>query len=329
MPADLPRFWRERRLLSYLLLPLAALFAFITACRRALYRAGILRHYRASVPVLIVGNISVGGNGKTPLVQALACAFQQEGIAVGIISRGYGGTAVEATDVAACPDATIVGDEPLMLWQSSGAPVVVARKRAAAAEKLLRDYPETRLILADDGLQHYALARDAEIAVIATDLGLGNGFLMPAGPLRESAARLKRVDAVVYSGAGQGRADGYRLRYRSGGVRPLTGGELRPLASLHDRPLYALTAIARPQRFFEGLRAQGAALAATRSLPDHAAIPAEAAAFAADGYLIISGKDAVKSSAWPPALKARTFVADYRVELPPQLLPALRRKLRL
>lgn len=324
MPHDIPHFWRRRTLLSYLLLPLAALFALITACRRALYRAGILRAYRAPVPVLIVGNISVGGNGKTPLVQALARALQQEGVAVGIISRGYGGRAVAATDVAACPDAAIVGDEPLLLWQSTGAPVVVARKRAQAAAKLLRDYPATRLILADDGLQHYALARDAEIAVIAADFGLGNGFLMPAGPLRESAARLRRVDAVVGSGAGQG---DYPLEYTSDGVRPLNGGALRPLASLAAAPLYALTAIARPERFFDSLRAQGAMLTATHSLPDHAAIPADAAAFAGDGNLLISEKDAVKTAAWPEALKARTYVVDYRALLPPELLPALRRKL--
>ena len=327
MPHDIPRFWRRRTLLSYLLLPIAALFALITACRRALYRAGILRAYRAPVPVLIVGNISVGGNGKTPLVQALARALQQEGVAVGIISRGYGGRAVAATDVAACPDAAIVGDEPLLLWQSTDAPVVVARKRAQAAAKLLRDYPATRLILADDGLQHYALARDAEIAVIAADFGLGNGFLMPAGPLRESASRLQSVDAVVGSGAGQGRADGYVLQYTSDGIRPLTGGALRPLASLAAAPLYALTAIARPERFFDSLRAQGAMLTATHSLPDHAAIPADAAAFAGDGNLLISEKDAVKTAAWPEALKARTYVVDYRALLPPDLLPALRRKL--
>ena len=324
MPHDIPHFWRRRTLLSYLLLPLAALFALITACRRALYRAGILRAYRAPVPVLIVGNISVGGNGKTPLVQALARALQQEGVAVGIISRGYGGRAVAATDVAACPDAAIVGDEPLLLWQSTGAPVVVARKRAQAAAKLLRDYPATRLILADDGLQHYALARDAEIAVIAADFGLGNGFLMPAGPLRERAARLRHVDAVVGSRAGQG---DYPLEYTSDGIRPLTGGALRPLASLAAAPLYALTAIARPERFFDSLRAQGAMLTATHSLPDHAAIPADAAAFAGDGNLLISEKDAVKTAAWPEALKARTYVVDYRALLPPELLPALRRKL--
>ena len=202
--------------------------------------------------------------------------------------------------------------------------MVVARKRAQAAAKLLRDYPATRLILADDGLQHYALARDAEIAVIAADFGLGNGFLMPAGPLRESASRLQSVDAVVGSRAGQG---DYPLEYTSDGIRPLTGGALRPLASLAAAPLYALTAIARPERFFDSLRAQGAMLTATHSLPDHAAIPADAAAFAGDGNLLISEKDAVKTAAWPEALKARTYVVDYRALLPPELLPALRRKL--
>ena len=202
--------------------------------------------------------------------------------------------------------------------------MVVARKRAQAAAKLLRDYPATRLILADDGLQHYALARDAEIAVIAADFGLGNGFLMPAGPLRESASRLQSVDAVVGSRAGQG---DYPLEYTSDGVRPLNGGALRPLVSLAAAPLYALTAIARPERFFDSLRAQGAMLTATHSLPDHAAIPADAAAFAGDGNLLISEKDAVKTAAWPEALKARTYVVDYRALLPPELLPALRRKL--
>ena len=150
---------------------------------------------------------------------------------------------------------------------------------------------------------------------------------MPAGPLRERAARLRRVDAVVGSGAGQGRADGYVLQYTSDGIRPLTGGALRPLVSLAAAPLYALTAIARPERFFDSLRAQGAMLTATHSLPDHAAIPADAAAFAGDGNLLISEKDAVKTAAWPEALKARTYVVDYRALLPPELLPALRRKL--
>ena len=147
---------------------------------------------------------------------------------------------------------------------------------------------------------------------------------MPAGPLRESASRLQSVDAVVGSRAGQG---DYPLEYTSDGVRPLNGGALRPLVSLAAAPLYALTAIARPERFFNSLRAQGAMLTATHSLPDHAAIPADAAAFAGHGNLLISEKDAVKTAAWPEALKARTYVVDYRALLPPELLPALRRKL--
>ena len=329
MPHDIPHFWRRRTLLSYLLLPLAVFFALITACRRALYRAGILRAYRASVPVLIVGNLTVGGSGKTPLVQALTRALQTHGINVGIISRGYGGSAQTTTDVATCPDAAVVGDEPLLLWQTTGAPVVVARKRATAAQKLLHDYPATRLLIADDGLQHYALARDAEIVVIAADLGLGNGFLLPAGPLRETSTRLRRA-YIVLSGdpARYPHPHSYSLHYTSDGVRPLGGGERRPLTAL-AAPLYALTAIARPERFFASLRAQGANLAACRSLPDHAALPAAEADFAANGSLIISGKDAVKTAAWPETLKQRTYIADYRAELPPELLPLLLQRLGL
>ena len=326
---DIPRFWRSRNAISLLLTPLAALFAAISAARRALYRCGILPSRRMSVPVVIVGNLTVGGSGKTPLVQALTRALHARGIPVGIISRGYGGSARTATDVATCPDAAVVGDEPLLLWQTTGAPVVVGKKRAAAAQKLLRDYPATRLLIADDGLQHYALGRDVEIVVIAADLGLGNGLPLPAGPLREPPARLARADCVLSADpARYPHPHSYPLHYRSGGVRPLDGGGLRPLAAL-EPPLYALTAIARPERFFAGLRAQGAALAACRSLPDHAALPAAAADFAVGGSLIISGKDAVKTAAWPEALKARTCVADYHAELPPALLPLLLRRLGL
>ena len=327
--SDIPHFWRSRNPISLLLLPFAALFAAISTARRMLYRCGVLKSWRAPVPVLIVGNLTVGGSGKTPLVQALTRELQTRGINVGIISRGYGGSAQTATDVATCPDAAVVGDEPLLLWQTTGAPVVVARKRATAAQKLLHDYPATRLLIADDGLQHYALARDAEIVVIATDLGLGNGFLLPAGPLRETSARLRRAD-IVLSGdpARYPHPYSYPLHYTSDGVHPLGGGERRPLTAL-AAPLYALTAIARPERFFASLRAQGANLAACRSLPDHAALPAAEADFAVNGRLIISGKDAVKTAAWPETLKQRTYIADYRAELPPELLPLLLHRLGL
>ena len=325
--SDIPRFWYRRGAVSLFFLPLAALFTAASFCRRTLYRYGILRVWRAPVPVVVVGNLALGGSGKTPVVQALVRALQAHGIAVGVVSRGYGGSAVEATDVAACPDAAVVGDEPLLLWQTTGAPVVVGRKRAAAAQKLLHNYPATQLLLADDGLQHYALARDVEIVVIAADLGLGNGFLLPAGPLREPAARLARADVVLSADpARYPHPHSYLLRYTSNGVRPLAGGGMRPPAAL-EAPLYALTAIARPERFFAGLRAQGATLAACHALPDHAALPASATAFATGGSLIISSKDAVKTAAWPAALRQRTYVADYRARLPPELLPWLLRRL--
>ncbi|MDO4643471.1 MAG: tetraacyldisaccharide 4'-kinase [Cardiobacteriaceae bacterium] len=337
---DFPDYWRRRTLFSYLLWPFSILFAVVVVLRRFLYRIGGLRSYRARVPVMIVGNLSVGGNGKTPVVQALAQILQAQGIPVGVISRGYGGCARVATDVAKCPDATIVGDEPLLLWRSTGAPVIVARKRAAAAEKLLQDYPATRLIIADDGLQHYALARDVELVVIASDIGLGNGFLLPAGPLREKASRLCSVDAIVYSGLAQpisetviqereGKPTSYMLQYVCEGVYPLSGGKLQPFSSLNSQPLYALTAIARPERFFHNLREQGLTLVACRSLPDHAPLTVESGDFAVEGNLVISSKDAVKTEAWPETLKARTYVVDYRARLPDALILQLKQQLKL
>jgi tetraacyldisaccharide 4'-kinase len=321
--SDIPQFWRSRNFVSLLFMPLATLFATACCIRRVLYRFGVLKTWRAPVPVIIIGNLTIGGSGKTPLVQALVSELRKRGVTTGIISRGYGGSAKMATDVATCPDATVVGDEPLFLWQMTGAPVVVCKKRIAAAQKLLQDYPETQLLIADDGLQHYALVRDVEIVVIAADLGLGNGFPLPAGPLRETSSRLCCANIVLSSDpARYPHPHSYPLHYTSDGVRPLDGGEWRPLTAL-AAPLYALTAIARPERFFANLRAQGANLAACCSLPDHAALPAAAADFAVKGSLIISGKDAVKTAAWPEELKKRTYVTDYRAELPPELLPLL------
>ena len=316
-------------LLTPILWPLARLFGLLAARRREGYLKGRRHSEKLPVPVVVVGNVQAGGSGKTPVAQALVRALQARGIRPGIISRGYGRSGQGVHVLNSQSTAAQAGDEPLLLWQTTGAPVVVARKRATAAQKLLHDYSATRLLIADDGLQHYALARDAEIVVIAADLGLGNGFLLPAGPLRETSARLRCADIVLSGDPSRyPHPHSYLLHYTSDGVHPLDGGERRPLTAL-AAPLYALTAIARPERFFASLRAQGADLAACHSLPDHAALPAAEADFAVNGSLIISGKDAVKTAAWPEALRQRTYIADYRAELPPELLPLLLHRLGL
>lgn len=326
---EMPSFWRQRCLLSYLLLPLAGVFALLTAIRRQVYRLRLRRIYRAPVPVIVVGNITVGGSGKTPLVIALVKAFTAAGIQVGVISRGYGGKAKTITEVKSAPDADIVGDEALLIYQQTAVPVVVGACRSSAATALLQSYPQTQILISDDGLQHYALARDIEIAVIAPDFHFGNGFLLPAGPLRELPARLKQVTMTVNAGTTRYCRLNFDLDYYSRGIRPLNGKDIQPLEVLPNQSYYALTAIARSERFFNSLHQAGIALADTRSLPDHAALPVSAAEFSANGQLLISEKDAVKTRHWPDDLRQRTLVVDYQAQLPPAMWQAIQQQLSL
>jgi len=210
--------WYAPRLapLATLLLPLSWLFAAVVALRRWLYRRGALRSARLPVPVVVIGNVTVGGTGKTPLVIALARALAERGRHPGIVSRGYGASGAAPREVTAGAEPADVGDEPLLL-AAAGAPVFVARDRAAAARALLAAHPACDVVLADDGLQHYALARDVEVVVVDGTRGFGNGRLLPSGPLREPASRADAADAVVTLVAdAPGHADG-----AAGGV---TGG---------------------------------------------------------------------------------------------------------
>ncbi len=180
--------------------PLTLLYAGISALRRRLYRWRVFSSARLPVTTVVVGNLSVGGSGKTPLTLFLAQQLLRHGYRPGIISRGYGGIATIPTAVHPYSNPTDVGDEPVLMAQGSGVPVFVARKRADAGKALLQAHPEVNVLLCDDGLQHYALQRDIELCVIDAARGLGNGWLLPSGPLRESRARLADVGAVVVNG---------------------------------------------------------------------------------------------------------------------------------
>ncbi|MBV7434378.1 tetraacyldisaccharide 4'-kinase [Cardiobacteriaceae bacterium TAE3-ERU3] len=331
--ADQPDFWRRRGALACLLWPLSQLFRAVAGLRRGLYRRGWLASYRAPVPVVVIGNITVGGSGKTPLVIALAQYLREQGVTCAVVSRGYGGAARTATEVLPESDAAVVGDEPLLIRHSAAVPVFVAPKRADAVKAVLAAYPQTQLVLCDDGMQHYALQRDMEIAVLAADLGIGNGWLLPAGPLREPKSRLSSVDAVVITGrdaAAFEALDGktYIAISRSSGVRRLHDGERLSWKALVDKqPLFLLTAIARPQRVVDMLQANGMTIADTCFFADHAALDDEAVsaatAFTQDGWLLMTGKDAVKTAAWPAALRERILVLDYQLELPQALLASV------
>jgi len=280
-----------------LLLPFSLLFMVLVALRRALYRAGLLHRERLPVPVVVVGNITVGGSGKTPLVIHLAQALRALGRHPGIVSRGYRGDATHVAEVTPGSDPGVVGDEPLLLARSSGCPVFVGRDRVAAARALLARHPQCDLILSDDGLQHYRLDRAVEIAVF-DERGVMNGWCLPAGPLREPISRLSRVDAVVLNGIGVSPAPTldrpvFTMRLLSESFYRLDDPLLTCGAvDLTDMKLHAVAGIGMPQRFFDRLGAMGLSFTG-HAFVDHHHFRVVDLAFAGDAILTTE-KDAVK-----------------------------------
>lgn len=257
--------WLRRGLSAWLLRPVAILFSALASARRAIYRWGWKPTYRAAVPVIVVGNVVAGGAGKTPVVLALVRHLQACGLQTGVISRGYGRRSTDDREVRRGSAPYDVGDEPALIHNLTGAPVFVSSQRAAAARALLDAHPGTQVIVSDDGLQHLALDRDIEICVF-DDRGAGNGWLLPAGPLRESWPRT--CDLVLHSGTHPAFA-GYRSQRALANYAVRADGSRVPLATLFDIPLTAVAAIAKPQAFFDMLQAQGLTLARTFAFPDH------------------------------------------------------------
>ncbi|MCC6870555.1 MAG: tetraacyldisaccharide 4'-kinase [Burkholderiales bacterium] len=281
------------------LVPLSWLFGALAALRRAQYRRGWRRVERLPVPVIVVGNITVGGSGKTPLAAALAEALRDRGRRPGLVSRGYGGRAHGPRPAEIDSDPAEVGDEPLIL-AATGLPVFVGRDRAAVGRALLAAHPECDVLVCDDGLQHYRLARDVEIAVVDQARGTGNGHLLPAGPLREPPVRLEAVDAVVrlVSGDASHTRDGDgRSTFITLVAQPwrnlVDPSRVAPAAPWNGPGVYALAGIAHPQRFFAALRAQGI-VATERAFADHHPFTARDLALPGARVILMTQKDAVK-----------------------------------
>ena len=293
MQDALLRAWTRRGALAGLLWPVSMVFAGLSAARRGLYRAGVFKAQRAGVRlpvVVVVGNVVAGGAGKTPLVIALVRHWQARGLVVGVVSRGYGRRTSDCRAVRGDSPASEVGDEPALIWRTTGAPVFVATRRIDAARALLAAHPKTQVVLSDDGLQHYALQRDIEICVF-DDRGAGNGFLLPAGPLREPWPR--QVDLVLHSGLHPAFA-GYTAHRGLAQFAVRQDGTQLPLANLLGRPLVAVAAIARPEGFFDMLRERGLTLAQTIALPDHYSFDSEIP-LPGNGYMLVcTEKDALK-----------------------------------
>ena len=293
--ARLRQAWQRRGPLALLLWPLTLPYRLLTALRRALYRGGLLRSERLPVPVVVVGNVIAGGAGKTPVTLAIVRHLRAAGWRPGVIARGYGRNTSDCRPVLPGSAAAEVGDEPLLIARASGAPVFVARRRAEAGRALLAAHPEVNILVCDDGLQHLQLARDVEVCVF-NDEGIGNGWLLPAGPLREPWPRA--VDLVLHAGrAPGGPAPQFALSRELAEHAVDASGRLLPLKELHGQPLHALAAIARPQDFFTMLRARGLTPDREEALPDHYDFSSWKRNTDKRDSLVCTEKDAVKL--WP------------------------------
>ena len=288
----LDHYWYARSPWLLLLTPLSLVFRIVVWLRRNAYRAGLLRSVRVALPVIIIGNITVGGTGKTPLVIWLAEYLQKKGYHPGIISRGYGGKASSwPQQVRPDSDPAMVGDEAVLLASATGCPMAVGPDRVATATALIK-HSECDVILSDDGLQHYALQRDIEIIVIDGIRRFGTGFSIPAGPMREPAKRLKEADLVVINGLGGGQE--HIMRMRPGDAHSLTDSSIkRPLTDFRAQAVHAVAGIGNPERFFQSLQQLGMQLE-KHVFPDHHKFTAEDIRFGDYKPVIMTEKDAVK-----------------------------------
>jgi tetraacyldisaccharide 4'-kinase len=287
----LNRIWYDRAAPPWWLLPLSFVYGAVVGSRRHLYAKRLRKSTRMASPVVVVGNLSVGGTGKTPLVCWLVGRLTDLGFKPGVVTRGYGGSSRNVRLIHSSDDPNVVGDESVLLARRTGAPVAIGRDRPAASQLLLNAGCD--VVVSDDGLQHYALARDCEIVVVDGDRRFGNGWLLPAGPLRETKARLAAADAVVVNG-GRALLDGaLSMRLEAKSALSLIGGAVKALDEFAGRSVHAVAGIGNPERFFNMLRAHGIEVVG-HPLPDHSPLRAADISFTDERPVLMTEKDAVK-----------------------------------
>jgi len=332
---SLQRRWYEEDASPWWAMTLAAVYAAVVRLRRALYRRGWLRTRKLPVPVVVVGNIVAGGAGKTPLTIALVEALRARGFSPGVVSRGYGGTVRGPMLLDAQPDPAVTGDEPALIRMRTGAPVAIGANRPDAATLLPGQGVD--VVIADDGLQHYALARDIEICVVDSVRGLGNARLLPAGPLRESPGRLEEVDFVVVNtshatnapltGDAPDRpriASAIPMRLHGDVARNLHDSLLRPLADLSGARVHAVAGIGHPPRFFDALRGFGIEVV-EHAFPDHHRYAAGDLDFGDGLPVLMTEKDSVKCGGFA---QPDWWSVPVSAELPENFLDELAARLR-
>ncbi len=294
--------WYGRGFGRWLLWPLALLYRILSSWRRTRYLRGARPVFTCAVPVIVVGNITAGGTGKTPLTVWLVQALAGQGLRCGIVSRGYGGQS-PAWPMEVLPDssAELAGDEPVLLARRTGVPVVVAPDRVAAVRRLMARHT-VDVVIADDGLQHYRLGRDFEIAVVDGMRGFGNGLCLPAGPLRETPDRLQHVQALVVNGGSRAvipqhlAVPVYQVHMVASRVCDLAGDGLRELDAFRGMRVHAVAGIGRPESFFELLRSSGIDVT-EHAFGDHARFTRSDLEFGDDAPILMTEKDAVKCGA--------------------------------
>jgi tetraacyldisaccharide 4'-kinase len=284
------KHWYRRGALPWLLWPASLAFGFLVFSRRLLYKLRLLKSVHPGVAVIVVGNLTVGGSGKTPLVLWIAELLKAKGWSPAIVSRGYGGSGGGSRAATVASEAEDVGDEPIVLSRRSGCPVWVGPDRAGVIETLRAQHPDVDVVVLDDGLQHYRLRRDVEIAVVDSR-GFGNGFLLPAGPLREPVARLKSVDAVVSHGS---EAKGYGMQLEGDVAHRMTDArERQPLQAFRGQTVHAVAGIGNPSRFFVHVGRAGPKVI-PHPFPDHHRFMPEELEFGDEAPVLMTEKDAVK-----------------------------------
>jgi tetraacyldisaccharide 4'-kinase len=284
------RFWYRRGILAWLLWPLSLVFRVTVFVRRILYGLRLFKSVHPGIPVIVVGNLTVGGSGKTPLVIWIAEFLKSKGWVPGIVSRGYGAPITEPRAATLADEAAEVGDEPILLSRRSGCPVWVGADRVKVAARLRAAHENVNVLVLDDGLQHYALRRDLEIAVLDAR-GVGNGFLLPAGPLREPGSRLRSVDAVV---SHQSKTSGFSMRLEGETVHRMTDArERQPLKAFAGQRVHAVAGIGDPNRFFLHLGKAGLKVV-PHPFPDHHPFTPRDLEFGDALPVLLTEKDAVK-----------------------------------
>jgi len=318
-------FWYRKSVLAYLLAPFSWLFQLMCRCRFLFYRY-LKVQQDFPVPIIVVGNLTVGGTGKTPLVSWIINMLKEQGYHPGIVMRGYGSSLKNDSFeiVAMQSHAVAVGDEPLMLRQMTDCPLVIGKNRPQAVKALLKAFPEVDVVVSDDGLQHYALARDVEIAVIDGQRRLGNGFCLPVGPLRESPKRLKSVDFIVANGSAMPGEWVMGTQLAKAAYRVNDRKFNQAIEDWQGKTVHAVAGIGNPERFFAALRAKGVNVIA-HPFPDHYDFKKDDLLFNDDLLVVMTEKDAVKCHAFA---HDRVFCIPLEVKLQDEFKELLLRKIK-